>query len=76
MRIALTELRAAAETRAAGYLEEVTAAGVVSGDHVDIPAAAYARLFTKYRGAEVPVFEKHIAAAVTKYQSNCSTCGP
>ena len=75
MRIALKDIEAAAANRPAGYREETLAAGTVDGDWLVITAAEYAKLFAKYRGADVPVFERNIASAVTKFQANCPTCG-
>ena len=48
VRISLSRLRATAASRPPGYLEAVLAAGVVDGDYLRLPAAAYTQLRATY----------------------------
>lgn len=75
MRFAIADIHEIAKERPPGYLEEVLAAGTMEGaDFLIIPAPVYTKLFAKFRGEEVPVFEKDIATAVEKFKRTCTTC--
>jgi hypothetical protein len=83
VRIALRDLRAAADKRGPGYFEEVCALGQVEGEHLiiaDARRADYEKMFRRVRGLgdAVEVFAKPIAraldAAFGTDLENCAGC--
>jgi hypothetical protein len=48
MKLRIESIRAAAESRPAGYFDEVLACGHVAGDYVELDVTEYRRLAAKY----------------------------